>query len=152
MVSACSSSIRVCNRRWVQVGAFGESVPGSLKGEKANPNPIESRMWSSCSILAEGALLPRTTSPSSSSGGQYPSCPYKMTVYLPLDRDSLFPASPSFLVPSQDPNEQLSKVIKAIMKARRIVVVCGKLSNRIEWDKAFEHRGRCWDLCAGWHP
>lgn len=48
-----------------------------------------------------------------------------MTLYLPLDVESEFPQSPSFLVSSPDPEGQLSKAIKAIMKAKRIVVVCG---------------------------
>ena len=85
-------------------------------------------------ILAHGhVMVPQrgvATLPSSSSVTY--SRPFKMTIYLPLDKDSPFPASPSFLVPSQDPNEQLSKVIKAIMKARRIVVVCGKFCSPIE--------------------
>lgn len=51
----------------------------------------------------------------------------KMTLYLPLDSASLFPPSPSFLLPSQDTDDQLNKVIKAIMKAKRIVVVCGMI-------------------------
>jgi NAD-dependent histone deacetylase SIR2 len=49
-----------------------------------------------------------------------------MTVFLPLEESSPIPTSPSFLVPSTDPNGQVSKVIKAIIKAKRIVVVCGK--------------------------
>ncbi|OBZ72467.1 NAD-dependent protein deacetylase hst4 [Grifola frondosa] len=48
-----------------------------------------------------------------------------MTVFLPLEASSPFPQSPSFLVPSSDPSVHLKKVIKAIMKARRIAVVCG---------------------------
>ena len=100
----------------------------------------------------KGALLPRLViSTSTSSDDNRYSRPFKMTIYLSLVNDSPFPASPSFLVPSQDPNEQLSKVVKAIMKARRIVVVCGKLYNQIEWDKVIEHRDRCWNLCTSWH-
>jgi hypothetical protein len=53
--------------------------------------------------------------------------PFKMTLYLPLDVASPFPQSPSFLLPSPDLDDQLNKVIKAIMKARRIVVICGMI-------------------------
>ncbi|KAI0925719.1 hypothetical protein AcV5_008379 [Taiwanofungus camphoratus] len=48
-----------------------------------------------------------------------------MTVFLPLEASSPFPHSPSFLVPSAEPSAHVKKVIKAIMKARRIAVVCG---------------------------
>lgn len=54
---------------------------------------------------------------------------FNMTLYLPLEPESPFPSSPSFLVPAQDPKDQLHRVIKAIMKAKRIVVVCGTVSH-----------------------
>jgi hypothetical protein len=53
--------------------------------------------------------------------------PLKMTLYLPLDTASPFPPSPSFLLPSTDTDDLLNRVIKAIMKAKRIVVVCGMI-------------------------
>lgn len=49
----------------------------------------------------------------------------QMTTYIPLDASSPFPSSPSFLATPHDSENQLSKVLKAIMKAKRIVVVCG---------------------------
>ncbi|EED81652.1 predicted protein [Postia placenta Mad-698-R] len=48
-----------------------------------------------------------------------------MTVFLPLEASSPFPQTPSFLVPSSDPSAHVKRVVKAIMKARRIAVVCG---------------------------
>ncbi|EMD34161.1 hypothetical protein CERSUDRAFT_117653 [Gelatoporia subvermispora B] len=48
-----------------------------------------------------------------------------MTIFLPLAAESPFPQYPSFLVPSSEPSTHVKKVIKAIMKARRIAVVCG---------------------------
>lgn len=50
-----------------------------------------------------------------------------MTVFLPLEASSPFPQSPSFLLPAPDPAGELKKVIKAILKAKRIVVVCGAI-------------------------
>ncbi|KAJ7454734.1 DHS-like NAD/FAD-binding domain-containing protein [Mycena latifolia] len=48
-----------------------------------------------------------------------------MTLFVPLDPSVRVPASPSFLQDSVDPTVQLEKVIKAILKAKRIVIVCG---------------------------
>ncbi|KAH9831660.1 DHS-like NAD/FAD-binding domain-containing protein [Rhodofomes roseus] len=48
-----------------------------------------------------------------------------MTVFLPLEASSPVPHAPAFLVPTAQPAAHLSKVIKTIMKARRIAVVCG---------------------------
>ncbi|KAH9936053.1 DHS-like NAD/FAD-binding domain-containing protein [Amylocystis lapponica] len=48
-----------------------------------------------------------------------------MTVFLPLEADTPFPQAPSFLTSSSDPAAHVKKVVKAIMKARRIAVVCG---------------------------
>ncbi|KAI0733599.1 DHS-like NAD/FAD-binding domain-containing protein [Fomitopsis betulina] len=48
-----------------------------------------------------------------------------MTVFLPLEASSPTPHTPAFLVSATQPAAQLQKVIKAIMKARRIAVVCG---------------------------
>ncbi|KZT67403.1 DHS-like NAD/FAD-binding domain-containing protein [Daedalea quercina L-15889] len=48
-----------------------------------------------------------------------------MTVFLPLEASSPVPHTPAFLVPTPQPAAHLQKVIKAIMKARRIAVVCG---------------------------
>ncbi|KAJ7163958.1 DHS-like NAD/FAD-binding domain-containing protein [Mycena crocata] len=51
-----------------------------------------------------------------------------MTLFVPLEVDpsaAPVPVSPSFLQVSQNPTVQLGKVIKAILKAKRIVVVCG---------------------------
>ncbi|KAJ7058160.1 DHS-like NAD/FAD-binding domain-containing protein [Mycena amicta] len=51
-----------------------------------------------------------------------------MTLFIPLDdsgQTNRTPASPSFLQASANPDFQLARIIKAILKARRIVVVCG---------------------------
>ncbi|KAJ7638130.1 DHS-like NAD/FAD-binding domain-containing protein [Mycena rosella] len=48
-----------------------------------------------------------------------------MTLWVPLDSSAQVPATPSFLQDSANPTVQLEKVIKAILKAKRIVIVCG---------------------------
>ncbi|KAG6813905.1 hypothetical protein H0H92_005754 [Tricholoma furcatifolium] len=48
-----------------------------------------------------------------------------MTLFVPLDGGTPLPAAPSFLLQSADPQAQISKVIKSILKAKRIVVICG---------------------------
>ncbi|KXN90568.1 NAD-dependent protein deacetylase hst4 [Leucoagaricus sp. SymC.cos] len=48
-----------------------------------------------------------------------------MTIFLPLEADLPHPSKLSFLVRSSDVTMQLQKVIQSILKARRIVVVCG---------------------------
>ncbi|KAI1785008.1 DHS-like NAD/FAD-binding domain-containing protein [Ganoderma leucocontextum] len=48
-----------------------------------------------------------------------------MTAFLPLDAAVSYPSSPAFLVPSPDPVGHVKRVIKAVLKARRITVVCG---------------------------
>ena len=50
-----------------------------------------------------------------------------MTVYLPLEASSPTPQTPHFLVPSADPQPHVQKVVKAILRARRIAVLCGTL-------------------------
>ncbi|KAK7690578.1 hypothetical protein QCA50_005676 [Cerrena zonata] len=47
------------------------------------------------------------------------------TTYVPLEPSSPFPSSPSFLTPSSDPEAHLKKVIKSILRAKHIAVVCG---------------------------
>lgn len=49
-----------------------------------------------------------------------------MTLFLPLAASTPVPQSPPFLVPPTDLAAQRQKAIKAIMKAKRIVVVCGE--------------------------
>ncbi|KAJ7671557.1 DHS-like NAD/FAD-binding domain-containing protein [Mycena polygramma] len=48
-----------------------------------------------------------------------------MTLFIPLDSSAGTPAAPSFLQASPNPTVQLQKTIKAILKAKRIVIVCG---------------------------
>ncbi|KII89849.1 hypothetical protein PLICRDRAFT_40023 [Plicaturopsis crispa FD-325 SS-3] len=48
-----------------------------------------------------------------------------MTLFLPLEESSSFPQSPSFLTSCADPKAQLAKIVRAVMKAKRVVVVCG---------------------------
>jgi NAD-dependent histone deacetylase SIR2 len=50
-----------------------------------------------------------------------------MTIFLPLEASSSVPQSPAFLIPSPDPIAQINRVIKAILKAKRIVIVCGAI-------------------------
>ena len=49
----------------------------------------------------------------------------KMTLFVPLDENQSPPASPSFLVHPDDVPHHLRKALRAILKARRLVVVCG---------------------------
>lgn len=49
-----------------------------------------------------------------------------MTAFLPLEAATPLPPSPAFLVPSPDPASHMKRVVKAVLKARRIAVVCGK--------------------------
>ncbi|KAI0711937.1 DHS-like NAD/FAD-binding domain-containing protein [Cerioporus squamosus] len=48
-----------------------------------------------------------------------------MTAFLPLEAATPLPPSPAFLVPSPDPASHMKRVVKAVLKARRIAVVCG---------------------------
>ncbi|KAI0687688.1 DHS-like NAD/FAD-binding domain-containing protein [Cytidiella melzeri] len=48
-----------------------------------------------------------------------------MTIFIPLDAASPLPPSPHFLVPSTQPTTHVQKVVKAILKAKRIAVLCG---------------------------
>ncbi|TDL20745.1 DHS-like NAD/FAD-binding domain-containing protein [Rickenella mellea] len=48
-----------------------------------------------------------------------------MTIFLPLEPDLPFPQSPSFLSAVSDPTQHVAKVVKAVLKAKRIAVVCG---------------------------
>ncbi|PCH42141.1 DHS-like NAD/FAD-binding domain-containing protein [Wolfiporia cocos MD-104 SS10] len=48
-----------------------------------------------------------------------------MTLFLPLESSSSLPQNPPFLVPSPEPSAHVKRVVKAVMKARRIAVVCG---------------------------
>ncbi|KAI0749496.1 DHS-like NAD/FAD-binding domain-containing protein [Daedaleopsis nitida] len=48
-----------------------------------------------------------------------------MTAFLPLEASAPLPPSPAFLIPSPDPGNHMKRVIKAVLKARRIAVVCG---------------------------
>ncbi|KAF7773328.1 hypothetical protein Agabi119p4_5495 [Agaricus bisporus var. burnettii] len=58
------------------------------------------------------ACLPTITSPG-------------MTVFLPLESHTPLPTTPPFLSQPANTDAHLHKVIQAILKARRIVVVCG---------------------------
>ncbi|KAI0084148.1 DHS-like NAD/FAD-binding domain-containing protein [Irpex rosettiformis] len=48
-----------------------------------------------------------------------------MTVFIPLDVSAPLPPSPHFLVQSTEPTAHVQKVIKAILKAKRIAILCG---------------------------
>ncbi|KAF8553974.1 DHS-like NAD/FAD-binding domain-containing protein [Imleria badia] len=48
-----------------------------------------------------------------------------MTLFVPLDENQSPPVSPSFLVHPDDVTHHLRKALRAILKARRLVVVCG---------------------------
>jgi hypothetical protein len=49
-----------------------------------------------------------------------------MTVFVPLNGRSATPAVPPFLHAPEDSSAQLARVTKAVLKARRIAVVCGR--------------------------
>uniref|UniRef100_A0A0W0EXL9 Deacetylase sirtuin-type domain-containing protein n=1 Tax=Moniliophthora roreri TaxID=221103 RepID=A0A0W0EXL9_MONRR len=51
-----------------------------------------------------------------------------MTLFLPLEADAPLPTYPSFLLKPPDPKAQVTQVIKSILKARRIVVICAGIS------------------------
>ncbi|KAF9645089.1 DHS-like NAD/FAD-binding domain-containing protein [Thelephora ganbajun] len=48
-----------------------------------------------------------------------------MTVFLPLQEGTVAPPFPSFLCPASEPTDYWKRVIKAILKAKHIAVVCG---------------------------
>ncbi|KAH7913191.1 DHS-like NAD/FAD-binding domain-containing protein [Hygrophoropsis aurantiaca] len=48
-----------------------------------------------------------------------------MTIFLPLEGSLMPPANPPFLIHPEQPDLQVRKAVKAILKARRLVVVCG---------------------------
>ena len=52
---------------------------------------------------------------------------FTMTVFLPLQEGTATPPFPSFLCPASEPTDYWKKVIKAILKAKHIAVVCGEL-------------------------
>ena len=49
-----------------------------------------------------------------------------MTVFLPLQEGATTPPFPSFLCPASEPTGYWKRVIKAILKAKHIAVVCGE--------------------------
>ncbi|KAF6759804.1 DHS-like NAD/FAD-binding domain-containing protein [Ephemerocybe angulata] len=48
-----------------------------------------------------------------------------MTVFLPLVEETPIPKTPPFLVEPADRSAGLAKVVQAVLKAKRIVVICG---------------------------
>lgn len=50
---------------------------------------------------------------------------FDMTLLVPLDSAVQSPVRPAFVLPVSDPATFTSKVVRAIVKARRITVVCG---------------------------
>jgi NAD-dependent histone deacetylase SIR2 len=50
-----------------------------------------------------------------------------MTLFVPLDADTPLPPTPAFLNEVADPAAEFRKVVKAVLKAKRIAFVCGKL-------------------------
>jgi hypothetical protein len=61
----------------------------------------------------------------------------QMTVFLPLNASSPLPALPTFLVPPANSASHLARVIQAIMKAKRIVVICGSLMCVLSYPLAY---------------
>jgi hypothetical protein len=51
---------------------------------------------------------------------------FTMTVFLPLQEGTATPPVPSFLCPASEPTDYWKRVIKAILKAKHIAVVCGE--------------------------
>ncbi|KAF6740969.1 hypothetical protein DFP72DRAFT_1123176 [Ephemerocybe angulata] len=60
-----------------------------------------------------------------------------MTVFLPLVEETPIPKTPPFLVEPADRSAGLAKVVQAVLKAKRIVVICDCCSPR------------CWHIRAG---
>ncbi|KAF5317379.1 hypothetical protein D9611_004048 [Ephemerocybe angulata] len=48
-----------------------------------------------------------------------------MTVFLPLEEETHIPQTPPFLAEPADRKAGLAKVVQAVLKAKRIVVICG---------------------------
>ncbi|KAF9063051.1 DHS-like NAD/FAD-binding domain-containing protein [Rhodocollybia butyracea] len=48
-----------------------------------------------------------------------------MTLFLPLEDSAPLYTTPAFVIKPNDPESQVTKVIKTILKAKRIVVICG---------------------------
>ncbi|KAJ4480018.1 DHS-like NAD/FAD-binding domain-containing protein [Lentinula aciculospora] len=51
-----------------------------------------------------------------------------MTLFLPLEEPAPSTSIPSFVIKPTEPTAQVAKVVKAILKAKRIVVICAGIS------------------------
>lgn len=101
-------------------------------------------------------LLSTTTSKHSDPSSTSLSQTLAMTLFLPLEGSSPLPSSPSFLAQVSDSSVQVQRVIKSLLKAKRIAVVCG-MSLRLEcvtltYQNLYPCLERCWNFCQGWHP
>ena len=88
---------------------------------------------------------------------------FTMTVFLPLKEGTATPAFPSFLCQATEPTDYWKRVIKAILKAKHIAVVCGK-HLQIAYRRMLRFWGngmlmvgcvagfRGWDLCSSRDP
>ena len=74
-----------------------------------------------------------------------------MTLHLPLRSEPSPSPQPSFLVAPANHAAQLARAVHAIMKARRIVVICGPFTptHRVA---LINFLSRCWHLRSGWNP
>jgi hypothetical protein len=52
--------------------------------------------------------------------------PSLMTLFLPLEDSAPLYSTPAFVIKPNDTESQVTKVIKTILKAKRIVVICGE--------------------------
>lgn len=87
--------------------------------------------------------------------------PFTMTVFLPLQGSTATPPLPSFLCTASEPTDYLKRVIKAILKAKHIAVVCGEHLGTTyrfiphPWVEcsclAFVTRFRGWNIRSSWH-
>lgn len=79
-----------------------------------------------------------------------------MTIFLPLTNGQPPPSLPSFLVHTDHCLAHLRKVIGTILKAKRLVVVCGACTYHHYCAKHLIMQAdsglRCWNICASWNP
>ena len=76
-----------------------------------------------------------------------------MTLYVPLGEQKALPPTPSFLREPADHETAVSGVVKAIMKAKRIIVVCGEICAAVESPWSADTSGnRRWYIRGRRHP
>lgn len=114
---------------WNDAGSEGRR--GSAKSEIIEAIVATTPSCFSTPPLPRGFLPPARPPPDSlfSSAGlavRSRATPLAMTVFLPLQGSTVPPPLPSFVCPASEPTEYWKRVIKAILKAKHIAVVCGE--------------------------